>query len=536
MPMMPVPIREAWAIPPGEPSGDSPAVQPGELETPPMDPNARDDTESGASASPETKEKGPLKPPFSLPHEIAFVAIICTSQLLAQGGFTQVIGPLHIIGSSFGVTNPGPLSWFAASYSLTFGTFILLAGRLGDIYGHKRLFTLGFLWLDVWSLIAGISVYAKNEIFFDVCRAGQGVGSAMLVPNALAILGRTYPPGRRKEMVFALFGATAPNGGLLGATFSSLLGQLAWWPWAFWCMAIACCVCAVIGYFVIPTAPVQMKPARGNQFDWAGSFTGIAALVLFNAAWNQGPVVGWSMPFVYILLILGLLFFAAFFFIERKVAQPLVPLEALSGKVGGVLACVALGWASFGIWIFYLWQFWTELRHQTPLNSAAQMSTVGPSGLAAAVTTGFLISRLTTSYIMCISMTAFCVGNILLATMPVHQIYWKQTFISLIITPWGMDMSFPAATILLSDHVSEEHQGIGASLVNTVVNYSIAIGLGIAGTVEVYINNGGKTPSDILKGYRGAWYSAIGLSGAGIIVSLYFALNETRKRRSRLEQ
>ncbi len=133
-------------------------------------------------------------------------------------------------------------------------------------------------------------------------------------------------------------------------------------------------------------------------------------------------------------------------------------------------------------------------------------------------------------------MTAFCVGNILLATMPVHQIYWKQTFISLIITPWGMDMSFPAATILLSDHVSEEHQGIGASLVNTVVNYSIAIGLGIAGTVEVYINNGGKTPSDILKGYRGAWYSAIGLSGAGIIVSLYFALNETRKRRSRLEQ
>ncbi|MCJ1305043.1 Low affinity NH4+ transporter [Hypocenomyce scalaris] len=494
--------------------------------------NTEDEAQPGQSelSHEKTHEAGPpSNPAFSMTHEVASIAIICAAQLLTQAGFTQAITPLHIIGDSFGVTNPGHLSWYAASYSLTVGTFILVAGRLGDMFGHKKLFLIGFLWFALWSLIAGVSVYSGQEIFFDVCRALQGIGPAMLLPNALAILGRTYPPGRRKEMVFSLFGATAPSGGLVGAAFSGMLGQFSWWPWAYWCLAIACCACAAIGYLVIPACPPQKKPKEGNRFDYAGAITGIAGLVLFNVAWNQAPVVGWRTPYVYILLIVGVLSSTAFFFIERKVAQPLVPMDALSGKVGFVLGCVALGWSSFGIWVFYLWQMWEVLRMLTPLNAAAQMVPVGISGFCAAVTTGFLLSRLPTPYIMAIALTAFCVGNILLATMPVDQIYWTQTFLALIITPWGMDMSFPAATIILSDFVLPEHQGIGASLVITVVNYSISIGLGIAGTVEVHVNNGGMNPADILKGYRGAWYSAVGLSGLGVLFSLYFALDETRK-------
>ena len=187
----------------------------------------------------ESKE---TKLPFSLPHEIVFVALICSAQLLTQAGFAQAIVPLHITGNSFGVTNPGELSWFAAAYSLTVGTFILIAGRLGDILGHKNLLIAGYLWYGVWSLVAGLSVYSHSQVFFDVCRALQGIGPALLLPNALAILGRIYPPGRRKEMIFSLFGATAPNGFLVGGLFSSLLAERVWWPWAYWIMAITCAV------------------------------------------------------------------------------------------------------------------------------------------------------------------------------------------------------------------------------------------------------------------------------------------------------
>lgn len=85
-------------------------------------------------------------------------------------------------------------------------------------------------------------------------------------------------------------------------------------------------------------------------------------------------------------------------------------------------------------------------------------------------------------------------------------------------------MSFPAATLILSNSVSKEHQGIAASLVATIVNYSISLGLGFAGTVEVHLNRGGRTPQDILRGYRGAFYLGIGLAGLGMLISSIFLL------------
>lgn len=92
------------------------------------------------------------------------------------------------------------------------------------------------------------------------------------------------------------------------------------------------------------------------------------------------------------------------------------------------------------------------------------------------------------------------------------------------------DMSFPSATIIMSDAVPQKHQGVAASLVNVVVNYSISIGLGFAGTVEAYINNGGLTDADILKGYRGAQYMGCGLSGLGFLTAAMFVLHEYRGR------
>lgn len=85
-----------------------------------------------------------------------------------------------------------------------------------------------------------------------------------------------------------------------------------------------------------------------------------------------------------------------------------------------------------------------------------------------------------------------------------------------------MDMSFPAATLILSNAVKKEHQGIAASLVATVVNYSISLGVGFAGTVEVHVNNHGKTKADLLKGYKGALYLGVGLASLGLIVCLVF--------------
>jgi MFS family permease len=152
----------------------------------------------------------------------------------------------------------------------------------------------------------------------------------------------------------------------------------------------------------------------------------------------------------------------------------------------------------------------------------AHFCPVAISGFLAAITTGHVISRIGPGWVMLISMVAFLVGSILVATMPVDQLYSKQAFIITLIMPWGMDMSFPAGTLIMSDAVAKRHQGMAASLVNTVINYSISIGVGIAGTVEVHVHHGGEPRETELRGYRGALYLGIGLSGLGVATSLLF--------------
>ncbi|KAB2574441.1 Drug resistance protein [Lasiodiplodia theobromae] len=488
-----------------------------------------------------TTTRSTFKKPTSLPREILFVSLLCTSQLLTQAGLSQSIAALHIISRTFGNPSAGQQSWFTAAYSLTVGIFILIAGRIGDVFAaHKRVFVCGYAWFGAWSLVCGFAALARSQVMFDVCRALQGIGPAFVLPNAIAILSRAYEPGRRQEMVFGLFGATAPGGFVIGAVFSSLLAERAWWPWGFWCMAVVCAALAVAGTVVIPKEEVEEsaepegtmeKFGIFERLDMAGTVIGLTGLILFNFAWNQGPVVGWQTPYTYIILILGVLVLAVFAFIESRARFPLVPVRKLSRNVWFVLGCISAGWASFGIWVFYSWQFMELLRGSSPLLASAQFVPVALSGLCAAITTGAVLSRIPPSVVMMIAMLAFTIGSILIATAPVGQTYWAQTFVGFIIIPWGMDMSFPAGTIIMSRKLPREEQGLAASLLNTIINYSISIGLGFAGTVERQVNDGGQ---NLLAGYRGAFYLGIGLSSLGLTVSVCFAFVqffESRKQR-----
>jgi predicted MFS family arabinose efflux permease len=152
-------------------------------------------------------------------------------------------------------------------------------------------------------------------------------------------------------------------------------------------------------------------------------------------------------------------------------------------------------------------------------------------GFVAAMSTAYILNKIHPSWVMVLAMIATVVGTVLPATAPEDQIYWAQTFMTLIIMPWGMDMSFPAGTLQLSDRMSKEHQGVSASLVNTVVNYSISLALGIAGTVEREVSKGLNGREKVLKGFQGAWYFGIGLSVLGLALSLFFVAMRYHRER-----
>ncbi|MCJ1416202.1 hypothetical protein MMC32_002537 [Xylographa parallela] len=411
--------------------------------------------------------------PFhSLPREILFVGVVCVAQLTTQISLGQTLNLVHIIGDHFGTTNPGTLSWFVAGYSLTVGSFILLFGRIGDYFGYKRLFIVGLCWFSLWSMIAGVSNYS-NDIFFIFSRVFQGIGPAMCLPNAVALLGATYPPGLRKNLVFAAFGAVAPGGAVIGAVFGGIFQNS--WPWAFYSLALVLATAAVVSHFVIPNRMSETvdthKLSRWQlleKLDILGGSVGIIALTLINFAWNQAPATSWAEPSVITTLILGICLVVVFFLIETRVSSsPLIPLDIITLDIGFVIACISCGWATFGIWIYYSFQFFQQIRGSGPLLTSAYYAPAAISGALASIITGLLLQILHPAWVMTFSLTSFTIATVLVATAPVLQTYWSQTFVSMIFITWGIDMSFPAATIIMSNAVKPEHQGIAASLIMT---------------------------------------------------------------------
>ncbi|KAI0471702.1 major facilitator superfamily transporter [Xylariaceae sp. FL0804] len=497
-----------------------------------------DDSDDGPVArQPSRAESTWASETMSFPREVAMVAVICMAQFATQVGYIQALALMHVIGDSFGVTDPSRLSWLVAAYSLTVGTFILFSGRLGDAFGYKRMLVVGFAWFAAWCVVEGASVYS-DFVLAVFARAVMGLGPAVLLPNALAILGAVYPPGgHRKAMVFAFFGAVAPMGGITGAIASSAIA-VAWWPWALWALAIWLAALAVAARFVIPDLPpprdYALRPgwsarSLAAELDLVGAAVGVAALVLFNFAWNQAPVAGWAAAQVLAPLVLGLALFALFLWYEsRCAARPLLPFDAVNADVAFVLGVVVLGWATFGIWTTYQFQMLEEVRGLTPLLASVWFAPAIVCGGLAAVITGKLLGPLQVRppVVMTTALAAFTIGICLSATAPPTEIYWGRVFFSCVVMPFGMDMSFPAATLILSNAVKKEHQGIGASLVNTVVNYGIALGVGFAGTVETHVSHG-----DEFIGYRGALYMGIGLSSLGFGICIVFLVREHLIRR-----
>jgi MFS family permease len=480
-----------------------------------------------------TKDHPPMNPQtevkMSTFHEVLFVGVVAIAHFMAQAGLGQVISPLDTIAASLDIKKPGEESWFVAGYSLTFGTFILISGRLGDILGHKRMLAFGYAWFGVWSAFAGFAIYPQRQIFFDFCRAMQGIGPALIIPNGLALFGRAYPPGIKKNIVFSIFGAVAPAGFVTGATFGSLFTELVWWPWAFWSFALACWGLSSFTLLVVPRE-LSTRPMISPGFDWTGSLIGVAGLVLVNVAWNNGPLYGWGAPHVYFLLIIGMLCLVAFVWVEKRAENPILPIRALNGTVNFVLGCIGFGWGAFGIWVFYNFRFLELIRGNTPLSVCAQFSPAVICGILAAGMTGFMLTHTPVSFVMFVSMCAFGAGLAIAATQQVRQVYWVQTFFSIIIMPFGMDMSFPAASVILSNHMPAEHQGLAMSLVNTVLNYSISIALGIAGTVETNVVKNISDPAEArLKGIRSAFYAGVGLALMSVICGASFFVRSYMK-------
>ncbi|KAJ7108924.1 major facilitator superfamily domain-containing protein [Mycena crocata] len=446
--------------------------------------------------------------------EAGFVLAIMLGQSFNLTPFGATLNARWLIAEDLGVPgNNGQMSWIAAGFSMTTGSFVLVGGRLGDVYGHRLVWLLALVWTMIWNLVSG---FARSPAFYDAARGLTGIGAGLMLPTAVALLGQTYPPGRKRNLAFGLFGALAPFSAAGGSILEVLPAQLRHQK------------CPQPRYRY-PSIPSSVGLGLGGDVDWLGAFLGVAGLILFNFSFNQAPLSGWASASVIAPVIIGLLMLVLFAIWEIKGAKsPILPFTIWRAPTFlAVMSSAFLSFMSFGIFIFYHIQFIHDFRGTTAIQSVAWLVPFTINGFIAACLVAVLISRVPAQVIFCTGLVAVLLSNILIMTAPPQGSYWTAPFFAALFAPFGPDLTFTAAQLVASNTVRRSEQGVAGSLVGTALNYGMALGIGLGGTVEAHTNDGGAKP---LQGLRGAMYLGAGMAILGILIVVLFVRVPKDKR------
>ncbi|KAF9350719.1 hypothetical protein BGX26_011161 [Mortierella sp. AD094] len=180
------------------------------------------------------------------------------------------------------------LQWVASAYALAYGSFLLIGGRLGDLFGHRNTFLIGVTWFSIWSIVIG---FARGPIILSIGRALQGMGAGFTVPSALAIVTTTYPAGPERTKALGVFGGTGAIGSTVGMLLGGILGSTIGWRWIFVVTGIIGFCLVTLGFFVIPSEKGQSNVVD-RRIDFFGIISfplGIVAIIYYL---GEGPAQG----------------------------------------------------------------------------------------------------------------------------------------------------------------------------------------------------------------------------------------------------
>lgn len=321
--------------------------------------------------------------PLSKARTIALVITLTGAAFLNTLSVQASVIILPTIGRELDIPSAGQ-QWIVSSYSLAFGCFLLLWGRLADVYGKRPIFILGSAWVCVMTLVCP---FIPNEIGFNVVRGLQGLGAAANVPTAIGILGVTFLPGKAKNYAFATYSSGAPLGSIFGNILSGIVGQYASWKWVFWILAIIAFVVTLAGHFLIPL-PV-MHPSDSelkNAVDWTGGTIVTVALFILLFALTEGNIVGWSRPYIPAIIVVSIVLLTIFIFWQihlekRTVRRPLIKMSLFkSGRVCAAQITMALFFTSFFNYLVFATFFFQDWQGLDKLQTMLRFLPTGPAG------------------------------------------------------------------------------------------------------------------------------------------------------------
>jgi EmrB/QacA subfamily drug resistance transporter len=446
------------------------------------------------------------------------LAVVCAAFFMTVLDVSIVNVALPSIGKSLHFSEAN-LQWVITAYAITFGGFLLLAGRLADVFGRRRLFLIGVVVFTVASFLCGL---AWSEGVLIASRAVQGLGAAIITPAALSIVTTTFEEGAERNKALGIWGALGGAGAAVGVLAGGILTKYLGWEWIFYVNVPV----GVLAFALAPRFVRESRIDRDTTHDIAGAVTVTAGLALLVYAVSNAPNHGWGSGWTISRIVVAAALLVAFLVVESRAKDPLMPFRIfrVSTVAGANVAGLLLGavvFANFFVLTLYVQQVlgWSALK--TGLTFIATAGTaILWAGLAQA-----LVTRIGAKTVMAVGFVAMIAGMLWYTQIPVNASYWSDLLPGYLLVGFALPFTFIPVSIAALAGVEHHEAGLASGLINTAQQIGGALGVAVTSSVAIshynhLVASGHSASAAFTAGYQWAFWVCAAISVVGLVATL----------------
>lgn len=448
--------------------------------------------------------------------------LLCLGDLMIVLDMTIVNVALPSIRTDLGFTQTS-LVWVVNAFLLTYSGCLLLGGRLGDIYGPRRIFLIGIVAFTAASLLCGI---AQTQTVLIVARALQGIGGAVVSAVAFSLILTIFTDPGERARAMGLFGFVAAGGGAIGVLLGGVLTNSFDWHWNF----LINIPIGIAVFFAGRTfLPHTHQETEHNKLDVGGAVLITGALMLAVYAIVGGNADGWLSIKTLGLFGGAFALLCAFLVVESRVTAPLVPLRIFRDRNIVIASYVGILWSAGMFAAFFISALYLQLvLHFDPLHVGLAFL---PTNVIMAVFSVWLsakiVLRFGNRYPLAIGMALVALGLLTFGLAPVDGIYWVNVFPGMILLGIGAGMAFNPLLLAATSNVPEDESGLASGVLNTSFMMGGALGLAVLAAVAsarttALIASGSDQLAALNSGYQSAFIIGAVASAAAAGMALLF--------------
>jgi EmrB/QacA subfamily drug resistance transporter len=390
------------------------------------------------------------------------------------------------LGASF-----SDLQWVIDAYALTLAALVLTAGSLADRFGRRRLFAGG---LAIFSLASLLCALAPDPTFLNLSRGVQGIGGAVMFAVSLALIAQEFPAGRERGTAMGIYGSTigvaVAIGPLVGGALTDSLG----WESIFYLNVPIGIAAMAITYLKLR----ETRDPNATRVDWRGVATFSGALFLLVLALVRGNDEGWGSTLIVSLLAGSAVLLAAFLAVERRVAEPMLPLGLFRRRAftGVQLAAFSVSGSLFALFL-YLTLYLQSYLGYTPFQAGLRYLPITIASFIAAPIAGALLSRVQARILMSLGLAIAGVGLLLMSGVSAGD-EWTTLFGGFLVAGAGVGLLNPVIGDVALSVVPKERSGMAAGINDTFRQVGVAVGIAVWGAI--FVGRGADKVAELTAG------------------------------------